>query len=213
MAAIDTKIRLQAAALIAEGELSIDAIAKQLGISENTIDKWKKKPWFQAKVNSILAETERRILQRGVASRLRRVEAMNDRWRRMGQLIIERAQDPKMAEVPGGKTGTLVREIKSVGVGDNNVLVDEYVFDAALMRELRELERHAAQELGQWNPGGTDEAAAGAAAAAAAAASQGPVKVVFEWKKSSDTQSNTTPSSASNAHTTPKPSSKGSPVQ
>lgn len=36
------KIRLKAAALIAEGELSIDAIAKQLGISESTIDKWKK---------------------------------------------------------------------------------------------------------------------------------------------------------------------------
>lgn len=174
-ARLDTKLKWRVAAMLADGRYSAPEIAAECQISEKTVDRIKKQPQFQRFIDKTLAETERRILQRGIASRLRRVEAMNDRWNRLRQLIDERAADPAVTQVPGGRTGLLVREVKSVGAGENNTLVEEFAVDTGLLRELRELERQAAQELGQWNPGGAE-------AAAAAMASNGPPRrVVFEW--------------------------------
>lgn len=59
-----------------------------------------------------------------------------------------------MPDVPGGKTGLLVREIKSIGAGPNSREVEEYKVDTGLLKELREHERQAAIELGQWQESG-----------------------------------------------------------
>src|SRR5262249_32081265 len=63
----------------------------------------------------------------------------------------------------GGRTGLIVHNVKGVGKGDNFQLIDLYEVDVALLREMRECERQAAQEVGQWvekvaptNPDGTD---------------------------------------------------------
>ena len=55
-----------------------------------------------------------------------------------------------MQNVPGGRAGLLVRRVKSIGAGENAREVVEYEVDTALLKELRELERQAAQEAGQW---------------------------------------------------------------
>lgn len=55
-----------------------------------------------------------------------------------------------MKDVPGGNTGLLVRTTKGIGSGDTFQIVDEYAVDTGLLRELREHEKQAAQELGQW---------------------------------------------------------------
>jgi hypothetical protein len=44
--------------------------------------------------------------------------------------------------VPGGKTGLVVRKLKTNGY--------EYAVDTALMAEMRETLKHTATELGQW---------------------------------------------------------------
>lgn len=46
-------------------------------------------------------------------------------------MVEERGADPSMANVPGGKTGLLVHQIKSIGNGPNAKIVPEYVVDTA----------------------------------------------------------------------------------
>ena len=85
-----------------------------------------------------------------IAVRLNRVNALEYRWQKIQQVIEERAADPSMAEIPGGKTGLIVRQIKTVGSGAGMKVLPEYVIDAGLLKELRAHEQQAAQELGQW---------------------------------------------------------------
>lgn len=53
-------------------------------------------------------------------------------------------------QAPGGTTGLIVQSQKVVGSGRSQQVVTEYFVDIPLLRELRELERQAAQESGQW---------------------------------------------------------------
>ena len=80
-------------------------------------------------------------------SRIRALQDLADRWRR---LIEERAADPHMEEVPGGKTGLLVRTKKMLGSGTNAYEVDEYKADAAASAEFRDTLVQAAKEMGRW---------------------------------------------------------------
>lgn len=84
-----------------------------------------------------------------IAARERRVQALYDWWERLRQLATERGAD--MPDVPGGKTGLLVRRIKSIGSGPSAREVEEYELDGVLLKEYREFMKQAAQELGQWD--------------------------------------------------------------
>jgi hypothetical protein len=142
--------RREAAQLIAEGNLSFEAIARKLSVSSRWIFEWRQDAEFQAYVNEITEDYKQAVRRRGIAVLERRVAAQNDRWLRLQQLIEARANDPAMQDVPGGTTGTLVRQYKQLGQGPSAITVEEYVFDAAVFKELREIEKHASQELGQW---------------------------------------------------------------
>lgn len=89
------------------------------------------------------------IRNEGIAVQQARIDAADDRWERMKQLIEARAADPKMSNIPGGTTGLLVHSQKVIGGGPSAQTVDEYQFDAALVKEMRELEKHISDELGQ----------------------------------------------------------------
>lgn len=140
----------QAARLLAEDLFTDADIAKQVGVRRRTILRWKKLANFQELVTQYRQELDEQILQQGVARRAARIRRYNDRLRRMDKVIEQRAEAPEMAGVPGGDTGLLVRTFKSVGVGENNQLISEYAVDVGLLREMRELEKQAAQDLGQW---------------------------------------------------------------
>lgn len=90
------------------------------------------------------------ILEQGISVKQSRIDALNDRWERMKQVITERAADPSIQHVPGGKTGLLVHQQKMIGAGPSAQIIDEYQVDTGLLREMREHEKHAAQEMGQW---------------------------------------------------------------
>ncbi len=68
---------------------------------------------------------------------------------RLWKIVEERAADTTLHGVPGGKTGFIVRSLKSVGWGDSARVVEEYNVDTALVREIRALHERAAKELGQ----------------------------------------------------------------
>lgn len=140
----------EAAKDLSLGELSDEAIAEKAGVSRRTLATWKLHPEFATRVAEILDAFRARIRRRGIAILERRVDALDDRWRRMQRVIEERGADPKMVDVPGGATGLIVHNVKGVGKGDDFRLIDLYEVDTGLLKELREHEKQAAQELGQW---------------------------------------------------------------
>ncbi len=134
--------------LVADDAISDEEIAAQVGVTRFTICRWRKQPEFMARVQHHMDRMAAAIEAEGIANRRNRVAALTDRWDRMQRVIEARAADLK--EVPGGDTGLLVRQLKSIGFGENNTVIEEYAVDTGLLRELRAHEEQAAKELGQW---------------------------------------------------------------
>jgi hypothetical protein len=145
-----TARKLDAARLVAEDFLSDERIAAQVGIDRRQLTRWKSVPQFMAKVEAIVAALGERSLRFAVARRHRRVKAQNDRWRRLKQVIRERAADPQLADVPGGSTGLVLRRLKMIGAGENSQVIEEFEVDTGLLKALLDHEKQVAQEVGQW---------------------------------------------------------------
>jgi hypothetical protein len=145
-----SEVSERATRLLAVGQLTCEQIAGSLEISRSTIARWKRHPEFKARVDEHIAEIREEVRRVGLADLHQRVQALNSRWLEMQRVIHKRAADPEMAGVPGGSTGLLVRTTKSVGSGESARVVHEYAVDTGLLKELRDHERQAAQELGQW---------------------------------------------------------------
>jgi hypothetical protein len=60
---------------------------------------------------------------------------INDGVKRIEQIMEERAADPAMQNIPGGKTGLVKRTLKSIGSGANATIIEEFEFDTALSKE------------------------------------------------------------------------------
>jgi hypothetical protein len=144
------KVREEAALLVAFDELSNDQIAEKLQIARRSLTDWKNVPEFRARVDDHIAEFRARVRRRGIAIIENRVWHLQRRHDLMNQIIRERSESPEMQDVPGGKTGLIVHQVRGIGKGEDFERIGEYVLDAALLRELREHEKQAAQELGQW---------------------------------------------------------------
>lgn len=143
--------KLQAAKLVAENNLSRERIAEEVGCGFSTLVKWKMDPDFKAKVAEYEAEIEAEMMRLPIAKRHVRVNRLNDLARRLQVVIDDResayAEDE---DIIGGRSGAVVKQIKSVGYGKDSRIVEEYAVDTALIRELRAIDEQAAKELGQW---------------------------------------------------------------
>jgi DNA-binding transcriptional MerR regulator len=146
--------RETAAALYAADRLTNVQIAKRAGVSERTLRYWLQIPAFVAHVLELREILRRKAweeaLQFGIADIRERVRGLNEDREKLLQIIAERGKDPIMEGVPGGGTGHLIHQKRAIGQGNNNEIIDEFVFDAVLYHALRETEKQAAMELGQW---------------------------------------------------------------
>lgn len=140
----------RAVELVVDGRKSDEEIAFELGIHRATLHRWKERPDFARRVDELRQKFRTEIEERGILERRNRLAALDDRWQRMKALIDARAADPQLQDVPGGATGLLVRSLRGLGRGDEFQIVEDVALDAALLKELREHEKQAAQELGQW---------------------------------------------------------------
>jgi hypothetical protein len=142
------RLREKAALLVAEDKLTDAKIGAACDVTERTIERWKRHPDFKARVAEHVEAYRATIRARGIAILENRVDALQDRWERMKGVIAARAEEH--ASIPGGESGLLVRTVRGVGSGEDFELVELYAVDTGLLRELREHEKQAAQELGQW---------------------------------------------------------------
>lgn len=141
-----THPREEAAFLVAEDRLMDYQIAEKVGICLKTLTRWKARPEFRLRVDEHVAEFKRLVRSRGLAILERRVAQMDDRWKRMQQVIQERAESSEHSQFAGGATGLLAIQHKSIA----EEIVKEAAVDTGLLKEMRELEKQASQELGQW---------------------------------------------------------------
>lgn len=85
-------------------------------------------------------------IQLEISDRNARVKALQDRWDRLRRVIDERATSVEYADAPGGSTGLLAKDYKG-----KDATQPIYRVDTGLLAELRNHEKQAAQELGQWS--------------------------------------------------------------
>lgn len=155
-----TRKQERAALLVAADELTDVEIAKKVKISPSCLTLWKgTHPLFRARVKELhdkwRHEQEDVFLTEGLARRGFRLQNLNDLRDRIMTVIAERASDPDMQDVKGGKTGIIIRRYKGVGQGPAAKVVEEFEIDIPAIRELRALQRDAAEELGQIQPKNT----------------------------------------------------------
>jgi hypothetical protein len=141
------------ARLVAAGKPATRAYV-EAGFAESGADqsacRLLKKPGVEKRVRELQAEIGAKLDKRTIRDLNERLNEYQTRWDKMRTVTQERAEAPEMQDVPGGRTGLLVRTIKSIGSGEKATTVEEFAVDTGLLREIRELELQVSKELGQF---------------------------------------------------------------
>lgn len=144
--------QLIAAKMIASNEMTFGRIAEELKITEITLMNWRSRADFQQKVAEYAEGIVQATSTLKFSARNRRIEALNKLAEDYEIIMQERAAwyAEHLPEVPGGRTGHLVHQIKVVGVGKNAQVVEEDVLDKALDEGFKDTLVHIAKERGEW---------------------------------------------------------------
>ena len=168
----------QAAVMVARAERTNEAIAVELGIARKTLTRWSQIPEFAVAVEVEAERIREAIRAEGIANRQNRIDSANRRHQLMEQVLAARAEANRrrMAMVDAQtieQIGELIHEGRlapndaidfdgyAAAGAETGILVltttylkdgkrEEWAFDAALFKELREHEKQVAQDAGQW---------------------------------------------------------------
>ena len=143
--------KARAATLLAEGTWTDAEVAAEVGVTDRTVLRWKLRPEFRARVEGLAREIGDATLRVALARRLRRLRELQDQHDRLMAIVHAWAADPAHRGLPGYESGMVIRRQRSIGSGDNARTVEEHEPDVALSRELREIKKQIAQEVGQWS--------------------------------------------------------------
>jgi hypothetical protein len=146
-----------AATLLAEDRLSDAEIARRCGVTERTLNNWKQQPEFQKRLSAVTAKFSDRVVGAAITQKNKRLEVLQNLQDRLLQVVDERSQDPAMAKVPGGKTGLVVRKLKTVGTGNDARVVPEYSIDGQVLKEIQQVHKNARAEARMFDPEGPHE--------------------------------------------------------
>jgi hypothetical protein len=143
---------LRAAVLCAEDELTDTQIAETVGVSRSTLNRWRELPEFRDEIVRQDAAILAKALRLPIAKKYRRLSVLNDLHEKALAVIDARQQE--YADNPqaiGGQTGLIVKDIKAVGSGRDQEIVEVWGFDRSLVSEIRGLQEQAARETGDWS--------------------------------------------------------------
>jgi hypothetical protein len=143
------KAREEAAILLADNDLSDEAIAQRVGVSRRTLTTWKQHPDFAARVGDHVGQIQVAMLRLAIAKKHKRLEVLDTMHTKLLNVIEERSVEYE-DEAPGTRTGLVTKTYKMIGTGRDATMVTEWGVDTPTLRELRALEEQAAKELGQW---------------------------------------------------------------
>lgn len=144
-----TATRRKAAVLVAADDLTNGEIAAQLGIAPSTLSSWKARSEFMAEVGDHIGQLQAAMLRYRIAKKRERLKVLDRLHEKLLTVVEERAED-MAGDAPGTGTGMVVKQIKSIGVGPNTQIIEEYAVDNATARQIMALQEQAAKELGQW---------------------------------------------------------------
>ena len=143
-----TPEREHAACLLAMG-YDYSSVARQIGVTSTTVKKWYLSEPFRARTVELRTVARQALFNVAITDKQQRVDVLGAVQQRILRLIEARAAAPEMQNVPGGDTGLLTVELKSMGTGPTAQLVEDYKFDKPLVDALLNVQKHAATELGQ----------------------------------------------------------------
>lgn len=129
--------QLLACQLLAEDELTQAAIAERCDVSTQALWQWRQIPVFAEHVATLRAQIAETIKSEGISLVHNRIKAKHERWRKLGQVIQERAERTP-AEHPGASTGLIA--VNRHGEGK---------VDTGLLDAMHQLEESVAEEMGQ----------------------------------------------------------------
>lgn len=139
---------IKAIPLVALDGQTDEAIAAEIGVTTRTLRNWKRQPAFAGEVQGLRDEFAAVARREAIMTVEGRVKEYAARHERMRLVIDQRAAAG--GDVPGAGTGLLVKTYKAIGSGESAFAQPEWSVDTGLLREMRELEKQAAQDLGQW---------------------------------------------------------------
>ncbi len=174
-----TAAREEAAALVAQGELTDLEIAAKVKITDRQLRRWRKHPDFAARVDQLVNAAREAVKARGIAAMENRMAVLDSSFGKLQELIAARGRTYKN-QAPGADTGLLVPKPRLIKVyevagppdedddeedpaaqeGDGEVLysgkrsvtVVEWTMDTAVLHELREHIKLATQlMMGEWS--------------------------------------------------------------
>lgn len=153
--------RRQVAELLALGELSDEEIGERVGVSRATINRWKKRPEIRAFIAAASEAIGEAIRADGITKKQTRLDAYEAQHAQFEQIRRERAEDAakpesKLYGIPGATTGWIIGALKLVthkNERDGSIWKEEsweYTVDTGLSREMNNLRKQVAQEVGDW---------------------------------------------------------------
>jgi hypothetical protein len=150
--------------MVAEDDLTDEAIAESVGISRRQLARWKLEPAFIESVNEQAELIQAGMRRLAIAKKHKRLKVLDDLHSKHLEAIGLRAQriaaeisedTPQSAtrkffgnHIPAeAVTGLFVRKETVMANGMSTV---EWVYDGAIPKMITHLEEQAAKELGQW---------------------------------------------------------------
>ena len=161
-----TKIQESAAQLVADDKLTDEEIANRCKITRQTLHNWKKDLEFAARVEEHRSAWRAAVMSTGIAIKENRIASLNERHRRLSlvidargkrysdeidsapldALIVDSKDDAPRIPPEEARTGIVIESVTYLKEGKRV----EWAVDTPMLAEMRNIEKQAAQELGQW---------------------------------------------------------------